>query len=159
MKSLKAVTSIGTAGLVAFAVLLSTNASTKPQVTRPMHINGSGTIQITITDYENMTGTWTGSESGQATHLGRYRLQYGGTFYFTSADSVWEGAGSFTAANGDQLDFDVSIVCDGSGETGVMEFTDGTGRFAGASGSVDLTSMTDPVTGAYTTSGTGTVTF
>ena len=159
MKKLKTLATIGITSLAAFGLLLSTSAGPKQQVTRPMHLNGSGVIEITSMD-ETGTGTWKGTESGQATHLGCYSMAYDGTFVFTSpTTSVWVGKGTYTAANGNHLDFDVTITCDGSGETGVMEFTGGSGRFDGASGSVNLESVTDPVTGAYTISGTGTITY
>lgn len=137
------------------AILLPTTVSAKKLVERPMRLSGSGVLLMTSLN-PDWTGAWTGSESGQATHLGRYTLEEEGTFYFTeTGGSVWVGEGTCTAANGDYFTFDVTIICGGAGEeSGLMTITGGWGRFEDATGSVDLMSVTD-ATGAYTISGTG----
>lgn len=75
---------------------------------------------------------------GQATHLGRYSSSANFLVTFTSpTTAVFDGGGSFTAANGDQLaftytgDFFPGPVAGGLGD---YELTGGTGRFAGATG-------------------------
>jgi hypothetical protein len=131
------------------AILLPMTVSAKKQVERPMRLSGSGILSWT------WEGDWEATESGQATHLGRYSLEESGTWYFTEAGYAFDGEGTCTAANDDQFFFDFTLICDGVSENGTMTITGGTGRFEGASGSVDLVSVTDPVTGAYTISGTG----
>jgi len=159
MTKLNKLSGIGIVALAACALMLPTSARAASQVPLPMYLNGSGILLITSMDPETFTGTWSGSESGQATHLGLYSLEESGTFYATETGSVWIGQGTLTAADCDQLKFDVTITCDGTGETGVMTFTGGTGRFDGASGSVNLVSVTDQVTGVYTISGKGTISY
>jgi hypothetical protein len=57
---------------------------------------------------------------------------------------VFQGLGSYTAANGDRLDFSFGgeVASTGTGLsfllTGSQTFTGGTGRFDGATGNVDL---------------------
>jgi len=137
--------------LAVCALLLSVTVSAKNQVTRPMQLSGSGILSVTG------ESTWEATESGQATHLGRYTLVENGTFSPDWLD--WVGEGTFTAANGDKLDFTVEIICVGLEQIGWMDFTGGTGRFADATGLVDLVSVTNPVTGSYTISGTGTIAY
>ncbi|WP_435011404.1 hypothetical protein P12x_002713 [Tundrisphaera lichenicola] len=77
---------------------------------------------------------------GQTTHLGR-ALQEGSLFLlgFPDANGEAPGIGSvtLTASNGDQLTFDyVGTLNAGTGVgAGTFQFTHGTGRFAGATGS------------------------
>jgi hypothetical protein len=151
---MKKCTAVGT---IAFcALLLSVTASAKKQETRPFELSGHGVL------FEVGTG-WGATESGQATHLGSYSLEELGSFVGDGySDS--KGTGTFTAANGDELYCNVEIICNnvpvdgGIGQTGTMTFNGGTGRFVGASGSVDLVSVTY-ADWTYTISGTGTITY
>lgn len=90
---------------------------------------------------------------GEATALGRFRAEF--TFCIDIADLVddgqltagesipyWDGIGTFTAANGDQLILSISGEIVPSNRPGfnlefhdAFEFIGGTGRFANASGS------------------------
>ncbi len=150
MTRLKTLGAIGIATLAVCALLVPTSVSAKKQVTRPMYLSGSGML-----GWDGGVNWWA-AESGQATHLGRYVLQESGNC--ASDLSVWEGEGTFTTANDDSLNFTVKGMCVGYEQIGWMRFTGGTGQFVGASGSVDLVWVTDE-TGAYTISGTGTITY
>lgn len=78
------------------------------------------------------------SADGQATELGHYTSSASAVVSFTSpTTAVFDGGGTFVAANGDQLvftytgDFFPGPVAGGRGP---YEFTGGTGRFDGATG-------------------------
>jgi hypothetical protein len=141
--------------VVVCALLLPTTLIAKKQVTRPMHLSGSGIVSWT------WEGTWEATESGQATHLGRYSLEESGTWHFTETGYAFDGTGTCTAANGDQFTFEITIIVivETGEENGLIEITGGTGRFAGATGWIDLESETNDLTGEYTVSGTGTITY
>jgi hypothetical protein len=99
-----------------------------------------------------------GSATGNATHLGRFTVEFPHTVNF--ATRIGEGTFTFTAANGDTLTADftgeaqpgpiVSIV-----EHGIV--TGGTGRFAGATGSFTAQRQFDPATGTTKGSFEGTI--
>lgn len=75
---------------------------------------------------------------GQATHLGHYTSSARAVVTFTSEGAAFDGGGTFTAANGDELvftytgDFFPGPVPSG---VGTYEIDGGTGRFDGATGS------------------------
>jgi hypothetical protein len=79
------------------------------------------------------------SAEGRATHLGHYSSSATFVVTFTSpTTAVFDGDGAFTAANGDQLDFEYSgdfFPGPVPGGAGSYEIVGGTGRFAGATGS------------------------
>jgi hypothetical protein len=76
---------------------------------------------------------------GQATHLGHYSSTASAVVTFTSpTTAIFDGGGTFTAANGDQLNFTyVGDFFPGPvpGGFGNYQIVGGTGRFAGATGS------------------------
>lgn len=95
---------------------------------------------------------WSGS--GNATHLGLFTSSgctatTGGTFPLFEFVS----AGVATAANGDQVSFTITgstnILNDPCVATGTLTVVGGTGRFAGATGEIDATSLI-PWTAPYT---------
>ena len=81
--------------------------------------------------------TFTGTS--QDTHLGRAAQSGNLTLQLPIAPGVFPGSGSvtITAANGDKLTFDYTGLLDPSTGVGrgTFNFTGGTGRFAGATGS------------------------
>jgi hypothetical protein len=118
-----------------------------------------GTLQAFETyqlDIPNQTLFVTGNGSGNATHLGRYSVEYDVTVSLVSGGGP--ASIRLVAANGD------AIFATGSGQgtptvlpdvAMIVErytITDGTGRFAGASGSFTVVRLVNTVTGV--TSGT-----
>lgn len=79
------------------------------------------------------------SAGGHATHLGHYSSSANFVVTFTSpATAVFDGGGTFTAANGDHLVFTYAgdfFPGPTAGGLGTYEITGGTGRFEGATGS------------------------
>jgi hypothetical protein len=143
-------------------------------VERPVHENLSGYVVgidyapnfpahagDTFGDRCSVPSQWisTASGTGEISHLGRvswttehcFQL-FAGTF--SDADLV------ITAANGDELYGTYDGVM--TGETTFVEtmvITGGTGRFAGASGTVEESGWFDPGTGYMEVSGLGTITY
>lgn len=85
--------------------------------------------------------------SGQVTHLGKAGQAGSLTLEEPVGPGIFPGSGSvtMTAANGDTLTFDfVGYLHAATGEgIGTFNFTGGTGRFAGASGSGDFYALID----------------
>jgi hypothetical protein len=100
---------------------------------------------------------------GHATLLGQFTMTSTGTVYIPTRTGVGLGATEFTAANGDQ------IFATGTGQgtpiagtnlLAIVEtrtITGGTGRFAGATGSIRLERVLDPVLSTSTGTFEGTV--
>src|SRR5690349_855416 len=89
-----------------------------------------------------------GSAEGTATHLGRYAAQFNGAV--NVLDGTATGSFTFTAANGDQLF--ATFVGLGVGDpiatiVETLTITGGTGRFAGASGTLVVQRTLDLTTG------------
>lgn len=105
------------------ALGLSVLASQKNPVERPFTACGHGTATITF-DESGFPVSVVTSVIGQATHLGLYTASFVATF---NADGVPVGHDVLKAANGDQL-----FALEVGGQGG--EFTGGTGRFAGVTG-------------------------
>lgn len=76
---------------------------------------------------------------GHATHLGHYSSFASGVVTFPSpTEALFDGGGTFTAANGDEVHFDYYgnfFPGPVPGGLGVYEIIGGTGRFDGATGS------------------------
>ena len=105
--------------------------------------------------------TVAGSGTGNATHLGKFIMTYDAEVNLLNRVGI--GSVEFIAANGDRVFADllgqstltatpnlVSIV-------EVLTITGGTGRFAGATGSVNSTRLLDQVTGNTSGSFDGTI--
>ena len=105
--------------------------------------------------------TVAGSGTGNATHLGKFIMTYDAEVNLLNRVGI--GTVEFIAANGDRVFADllgqstltatpnlVSIV-------EVLTITGGTGRFAGATGSVNSTRLLDQVTGNTSGSFDGTI--
>ena len=82
---------------------------------------------------------------GNATHLGKYTSDAQFVVTFVSAtQAVFDGGGTLTAANGDQVDFVMSgdfFPGPVPGGVGHFTITGGSGRFANASGGGEFVSM------------------
>ena len=95
----------------------------------------AGTVQATETAngiVHHLVGT------GTATHLGRFTV----TGDFTVINAIGSGTAIWTAANGDQIRTNVTGQATITFPTAAIEevhaITGGTGRFAGASGHIDV---------------------
>lgn len=105
----------------------------------PFKVNGSaGSVQVSGGPPPAPLDI-TISAGGHATHLGRYSSVAHGVVTFPSpTTAVFDGGGTFTAANGDEVnftyrgDFFPGPVPGGLGD---YEIVGGTGRFGGATGS------------------------
>ena len=127
-------------------------------VERPMALTGSGNATL------NPDGSGgTTIASGTATHLGKWTEEGVLTFTATSDPNLIlaNGEGTFTATDGDQLfttitdavlDLTTGIA------TGAFVFVGGTGRFEGASGSIDFVVNQDPA-GPFDVTAVGTIDF
>ncbi len=121
---------------------------------RPFRLNGAGTVANGVI-----------SASGQATHLGLF-TETGELTLVPDPNNptrlLASGSGTFTAANGDQLE---ALIEDGAldiatGEaTGVFRFIGGTGRFADASGTGNFVISQNLVTGAFEITAVGTINY
>lgn len=105
----------------------------------PFKVNGSpGSAEITGGPPPAPLNLTVNAE-GQATHLGHYSSTASAVITFPSpTTAVFDGGGTFTAANGDQLSFTYTgdfFPGPVPGGRGNYEIVGGTGRFAGATGS------------------------
>lgn len=122
---------------------------------RPLSISGAGTL----------TNDGAIIASGRATHLGLF-TETGQLSFVPDPDNshliLVTGEATFTAANGDELEgvmeSAVLDVTTGIGN-GVFVFTGGTGRFEGATGTVDFVVEQNLVTGAFEINGVGTLNY
>jgi hypothetical protein len=122
-----------------FADALPAQAAAPPNICVPFRANGSaGSVQIGGGPPPAPIDITLNAE-GRASHLGRYSSSASFVVTFTSpTTAVFDGGGTFTAANGDQLvftytgDFFPGPVARGLGSYDVVG---GTGRFEGATGS------------------------
>jgi hypothetical protein len=99
-----------------------------------------------------------GQATGTATHLGRFTLQFPHTVNLATASG--EGTYTFTAANGDTLEADVTGAAQVGPITSIVEdavITGGTGRFAGATGTFSVRRLFDSSNGTTTGSFEGTI--
>lgn len=111
-------------------------AESKPGKSRPFKADG-------VAVWDNVFAGFGGEAlfvgSGNGTHLGKFQQEGNLTFTAAPEDGIAPGIGevTLTAANGDELRFEYIgelNAATGVGE-GTLEFTGGTGRFAGATGS------------------------
>jgi hypothetical protein len=121
-----------------------------------------GSYAVVVNPGPPPVGTFEGSGSGKATHLGRFTYEFPHEVNFGSVPPAGIGTYTFTAANGDTL---VAIFVGFSTpvEPGVVLveeealIVDGTGRFAGATGSFTVTRLVDQVNRTTVGSFTGTI--
>jgi hypothetical protein len=114
------------------AALGASNATDRP-------LTGKSTATVTV-DVATVTVTIDGT--GQLSHLGKFTFHADQTFLaFTGGSAIFAGAETLVAANGDELFATATTtVTDTSATTSeatsVLTITGGTGRFAGASGTI-----------------------
>jgi len=114
--------------------LATVNAWAKNQETRPWTVCGDTIGIVDLSYLSEGYAPWTATDSGQASHLGKYILQAEGINNFVTGKN--KGAGRMIAANGDELYFETEAIAE---TTVVMTVIGGTGRFDGASGSCVMT--------------------
>ncbi|WBB63421.1 hypothetical protein O7599_13235 [Streptomyces sp. WMMC500] len=126
---------IALAALLALATLLLASAPANA-CGKTVHIRGGGSGTISI---NTATGALTGDQSGFASHLGKHTIDLQGVATL-SADGTIDGSGTvtFTAANGDQLTGTFTVTGPVSTPRAVGTITGGTGRFAHASGTLNV---------------------
>ncbi|MEJ2542355.1 MAG: hypothetical protein P8188_20740 [Gemmatimonadota bacterium] len=105
----------------------------------PFKVNGNpGSVQVTGGPPPAPLNL-TISAEGQATHLGQYSSTANAVVTFTSpTTAVFDGGGTFTAADGDDLAFTYTgdfLPGPVAGGHGTYVIAGGTGRFEGATGS------------------------
>ena len=118
------------------ALLVPMIVMAKDKVERPFKQKGEGVLVLDFWDWywtaDPDIPMWIEWESGQATHLGLYTSSATGIYNFdTGAANM---SGYVTAANGDKVYWEAT--------DGNITFTGGTGRFEGASGSMNSTAIT-----------------
>ena len=121
--------------LAVCALLLSTAVIAKHPVERPFKVHGDVTVVISLLD-----GSFTGTETGEATHIGRYSSEGVGSFDLNTMNGTEIGV--LTAANGDELCWTEEIT---GGAVIARTLTGGTGRFENASGEFSTSITTDVV--------------
>jgi hypothetical protein len=134
------------AALASLALLqLAGTAAAGEQVPFKGRLEGSYTVTVVPP-----IGTFQGSGSGEATHLGGFTYEFPHTVNFGTTPPTGIGTYSFTAANGDKVFAEFlgqsTPVAPGFvlvEEEGVI--TGGTGRFANASGEFTITRLVDQV--------------
>jgi hypothetical protein len=145
---------------LALALLLAAQAApalAKEQVPFKGDLEGSYTVVVTPP-----IGTFEGNGEGKATHLGRFTYEFPHTVNFGGVPPIGMGTYTFTAANGDTLvaDFVGFSIPVEPGVVLVEEeavIVDGTGRFAGASGSFTVIRIVNQLEGTTIGSFTGTI--
>ena len=112
----------------------------------------------TLTPLDPPFGQVAGQATGNATHLGRFTVQFPHTVNFATSRGV--GTYTFIAANGDTLTADFTGQAQQGPITSIVEqavITGGTGRFAGATGSFTVRRLFDRSAGTTTGSFDGTI--
>ena len=129
-------------------------------VERPIALNGSGVATLIVNEAGIPTGAIP-TGSGTATHLGQWTVS--GNITYTPDNGVLRssGLGTLTAANGDKLYVQIDGILDLSTATdqGVFHFVGGTGRFEGASGSVNFVVTINPLTGGFDLTAVGKINY
>ena len=115
------------------------SGKTEPGVCVPFKTNGSaGSVEIAGGPPPAPLEV-TLSAEGHGTHLGRYSSSASFVVTFSSPTvAVFDGGGTFTAANGDEVRFEFSgdfFPGQPAGGLGDYQIVGGTGRFEGATGS------------------------
>jgi hypothetical protein len=122
---------------------------------------GYGQSTVTaITENPDGTISLEAEQTGRLTHIGLFRatFSYLATIDYNTGTTLITGDGTITSAKGDQLNVDVTIVEVGVDYprpyTGLLTVTGGTGRFAGASGALEITGLDEEsLTDSFTLAG------
>ncbi len=125
-----------TLALAAGALLSAASVRADPTV--PFEVHGHSTIFANLQDMfvasnGDLIQPAVVEETGEGTHLGRYSLTMHNLVDFTA--NLVTGEGSYTAANGDTLNFTIAQPIEPPNSPAVLTFNGGTGRFANATGS------------------------
>ena len=155
---MKRFTKIRTLILTLFVLLGTIPASA---VERPFALNGTGVATL-ITDGSGHLIGANPTGSGTATHLGQWTVS--GTVHYTpDNDGVLHSSGdaTLTAANGDKLQCQVDGILDpvAAVDQGVFRFVGGTGRFEGATGTINFVVTINPLTGGYQLTAVGSINY
>jgi len=149
--------------LAAVAVALVALTSLAAPASAGTQVPFKGSLQGLETNTVNFPNLSVHGEStGNATHLGRYTVEYNGSVNLINGSGTGF-AWVFTAANGDTVTAVGTGQADVPGVGGVLHIeehgtiTGGTGRFAGASGSFTINRVATSATGVTTGSFEGTV--
>ena len=154
---MKRLTKIHTLMITLFLLLGTIPAAA---VERPFSLNGSGVATLVTDESGNLIGAIP-TGSGRATHLGQWTVA--GNVAYTPVNGVLRSSGeaTLTAANGDTLVFEVDGVLDpvAAIDQGVFRFIGGTGRFEGASGTVNFVVSINPITGGFELTAVGKINY
>ena len=170
---MKASFAIAALGVLLCAGCSQTGSPTEPSLARQLDSPGLGARSHgsqevpfkgrfegtqTLTPQQPPFGFVDGSATGNATHLGRFTVEFPHTVNFATRTAV--GTFTFEAANGDSLTADFTGQAQGGPIVSIVEHavvSGGTGRFAGATGSFVVQRSFDPATGATEGSFEGTI--
>ncbi|HET9711445.1 MAG TPA: hypothetical protein VFP64_06175 [Pyrinomonadaceae bacterium] len=145
---MKPVTKISTLVLTLFLLLGTIPASA---VERPFALKGTGVATLITDEAGHLIGA-VPTGSGTATHLGQWTVN-GIVHYIPDSNGVLHsnGEGTLTASNGDKLQFQIEGILDpvAAVDQGVFRFVGGTGRFEGASGTLNFVVSINPITGGF----------
>ena len=129
-------------------------------VERPMALKGGGVATL-ITNEAGIPIGAIATGSGTATHLGQWTVT--GNVTYTPDNGVLRSSGqaTLTASNGDKLHFQVDGILDpvAGVDQGLFHFVGGTGRFEGASGSVNFVVTINPLTGGFDLTAVGNINY
>lgn len=141
--------------LLLILVVMSTTFAAPARGARELPLSGSiEALETYVVNFPIMSVT--GSGSGHASQLGRFTISYAVAVDLTTVSGP--ASAEFVAANGDSIHANGTGQATETGTPGVFNIvenytiTGGTGRFAGASGTITLDRVVDTNTGA--TSGT-----
>jgi hypothetical protein len=146
--AMRPVTKIRTLVLTLFLLLGTIPAIA---VERPFALKGAGVATLITDEAGHLIGA-VPTGSGTATHLGQWTVS--GTVHYTpDSNGVLHsnGEGTLTAANGDKLNIVIEGILDpvAAVDHGVFRFAGGTGRFEGATGTLNFVVSINPVTGGF----------
>ena len=141
--------------LLLILVVMSTTLAAPARGVRELPLRGSmEALETYVVNFPIMSVT--GSGSGHASQLGQFTISYEVAVDLTTVSGP--ASAEFVAANGDSIYANGTGQATETGTPGVFNIvenytiTGGTGRFAGASGTITLDRVVDTNTGA--TSGT-----
>ena len=125
---------------------------------QPVPFTGSFEGAQTSTPLQPPMARVDGSATGNATHLGRFTVEFPHTVNFATGSG--EGTFTFTAANGDTLTADFTGQAQRGAVVSIVEkatIKGGTGRFTGATGGFTVERLFDPASGKTEGSFEGTI--
>lgn len=125
-------TVVSIAAVAIGGLMLPAVASLKNRITRPVKVSGDMILIYTpISADTPWVGTYEFTDSGQASHAGRYSDTATGTMNLATGEFL-TGSGTIVAADGDTLTWEVTA--DPTDTPNQVVYTGGTGRFQGVTG-------------------------